>query len=53
MRNSANFRALLSRPSLLAEIEQELASRNLREFVRQAWPVMEPTTRFIVSLWEG
>ncbi|MEN6533124.1 MAG: phage terminase large subunit, partial [Bryobacteraceae bacterium] len=32
------------------EIDQELAARRLREFVRQAWPVVEPSTTF-VSGW--
>jgi hypothetical protein len=47
MTNSNNFGPLLRRPSLLAEIEQEQASRSLREFVRQAWAVIEPSTPFV------
>ena len=40
--NSNSFKTLLSKPDLLAEIEREWARRHLREFVRQAWPVLEP-----------
>jgi hypothetical protein len=32
------------------EIDRELASRRLREFVRQAWAIVEPSTPF-VSGW--
>jgi hypothetical protein len=32
MKNSNNFAALLRRPSLMAEIDRERASRSLREF---------------------
>jgi predicted phage terminase large subunit-like protein len=41
---------LLRRPSLLYEIDTELAGRQLREFVRLAWMVVEPSTPF-VSGW--
>jgi predicted phage terminase large subunit-like protein len=47
MMNSNNFARLLRRPSLLAEVDQERASRSLREFVRQAWQVIEPSTPFV------
>lgn len=47
MRNCSSYRRLLARPSLLAEIEQELATRRLGEFIRQAWPVVEPATAFV------
>src|SRR5215472_12763100 len=47
MKNSDSFAPLLKRPSLRAEIETELASRSLREFVRQAWHVVEPSTPFV------
>src|SRR6266481_4002644 len=47
MKNSASYKILLSRPSLADEIAVEQAKRRLREFVRQAWPVVEPATRFI------
>ena len=49
MKNSNNFALLLRRPSLLAEIDQERAARSLREFVRQAWAVIEPSTPFVPS----
>jgi hypothetical protein len=29
------------------EIDRELAARGLREFVRQAWPTIEPSTPFV------
>ena len=38
---------MLRRPSLLAEIDQEEAARSLREFVRQAWAIIEPSTPFV------
>ncbi|MGA2716579.1 MAG: phage terminase large subunit [Bryobacteraceae bacterium] len=47
MKNSNSFALLLRRPSLLAEIDQERASRSLREFVRQAWLIIEPSTPFV------
>ena len=42
-----NFESLLRRPNLLDEIDAELAGRSLREFVRQAWPIVEPSTPFV------
>lgn len=47
MKNSPSFESLLRRPRLLIEIEAEQAARHLREFVRQAWPVVEPSTPFV------
>ena len=47
MTNSHSFAKLLKRPSLRAEIDQERAGRSLREFVRQAWPIVEPSTPFV------
>jgi predicted phage terminase large subunit-like protein len=38
---------LLRRPRLLDEIDAELASRSLREFVKQAWVIVEPSTPFV------
>jgi predicted phage terminase large subunit-like protein len=38
---------LLARPNLLFEIDCELATRSLREFVRQAWHIVEPSTPFV------
>jgi len=47
MKNSSSFAFLLARPNLLAEIDNELATRSFREFVRLAWPVVEPSTPFV------
>jgi hypothetical protein len=47
MKNSRNFADLLQRPNLLSELDRELASRSLREFVRQAWAIVEPSTPFV------
>lgn len=45
---SANYHTdLLSRPDLLQELDRELAMRRLSEFIRQAWPIVEPGTRFV------
>src|SRR5258708_3543088 len=45
--SSNNYVKLLARPNLLEEIDRELATRSLREFLRLAWPVLEPTTVFV------
>jgi hypothetical protein len=47
MKNLTNCAPLLKRPYLRDEIDQELARRRLREFVRQAWPIVEPSTPFV------
>jgi predicted phage terminase large subunit-like protein len=47
MKNYSSFGQLLTRPSLRDEIDAELALRSLREFVRQAWLVIEPSTPFV------
>ena len=47
MKNCASSETLLSKPALAAEIDRELAVRNLRDFVRSAWPVVEPSTPFV------
>src|SRR5437763_599645 len=48
MKNSASFERLLSKPSQLANnIERKLAERNLRDFVRLAWHVVEPAMPFV------
>src|SRR4029453_3033190 len=49
MKNCANYEKLLARPSLVAEIESEMARRSLREFVRQAWHVVEPSTAYVTG----
>jgi predicted phage terminase large subunit-like protein len=47
MKNSNSFAALLTRSSLRNEIDCEFATRKLGDFVRQAWPVVEPSTPFV------
>jgi predicted phage terminase large subunit-like protein len=47
MTNCDNYVNLLLRRDLIQEIDRELATRSLREFVRQAWPVLQPTTPFV------
>lgn len=47
MKNSKTSDELLRRPNLLAEIDGELGSRSLREFVSRAWPIVEPSTPFV------
>jgi hypothetical protein len=47
MTNSNSYALLLKRPSLRDEIDAEMAGRSLREFVRQAWPIVEPSTPFV------
>ncbi len=47
MTNSASFAQLLRKPCLMDEIDRELAGRSLGEFVRQAWPMIEPSTPFV------
>ena len=37
MKNSTSYAPLLARPFLVEEIDRKLASRRLREFVRQGW----------------
>jgi predicted phage terminase large subunit-like protein len=45
--NSDNYAHLLLRPDLLDEIDVELAHRCLYDFVKLAWPVVEPGTTFV------
>src|SRR5216117_3499506 len=47
MKTSSNFASWLAKPNRLAEIERELATRSLGEFVMQAWPIVEPATPFV------
>src|SRR6266567_3010869 len=47
MKNFASSAQLLTRPSLRADIDRELAGRHLGEFIRQAWAVVEPATPFV------
>lgn len=47
MTNSDSFAQFLKRPNLVSAIDRELAGRSLREFVRLAWPIVEPSTPFV------
>jgi predicted phage terminase large subunit-like protein len=47
MKRSSNLASWLERPNARAKVERELATRRLGEFVRQAWPVIEPLTPFV------
>ena len=47
MKNCVSSEQLLSKPFLANNIDRELAERNLRDFVRLAWPVVEPSTPFV------
>ncbi len=47
MKNSNNLASWLAKPNALAKVEREYATRSLREFVRQAWHVVEPSTLFV------
>src|SRR5579864_4054381 len=47
MKNSNNLASWLARPNARVKVERELATRSLREFVRQAWHVVEPSTIFV------
>ena len=47
MKNSSDYERLLSRPSLVDDIDCEMATTSLREFIRQAWATVEPATPFV------
>ena len=47
MKNLSSFTSLLTRPFLREEIDCEFATRSLRQFVRQAWAGVEPSTPFV------
>ena len=47
MKNSNSLSAWLAKPNVLAKVERELAARSFREFVLQAWAVIEPLTPFV------
>src|SRR3954468_17064827 len=49
MTNCANFERLLARPSLVDDIDREMATRHLRDFIAQAWGVVEPATEFVAG----
>src|SRR3984957_11524752 len=45
--NSNNLQALLARPHFRAKLDRERATRSFRQFVRQAWAIIEPHTPFV------
>ena len=45
--NSSNLQSCLAKPHLRAKVDRELATRSFREFVRQAWSIIEPLTPFV------
>jgi predicted phage terminase large subunit-like protein len=47
MMKSNSLQSWLERPNARAKVEREHATRSLREFVRQAWHVIEPATVFV------
>src|SRR5580704_2591354 len=47
MTKSNNLQSWLVRPNARLKLEREYATRSLREFVRQAWQVVEPFTPFV------
>jgi predicted phage terminase large subunit-like protein len=49
MTNSSSLQSWLARPNARAKVDRELATRSFREFVRQAWHVVEPATAFVPS----
>src|SRR5277367_980518 len=49
MTNSSSLQSWLAKPNARAKVDRELATRSLREFVRQGWHVVEPATAFVPS----
>ena len=47
MTNSNNLVSSLAKPNIREKVERELATRSFREFVVQAWNVVEPGTPFV------
>ena len=47
MTKSNNLQSWLAKPNARVKVEREHATRSLKEFVRQAWHVIEPTTPFV------
>src|ERR1700716_3235972 len=47
MTNCASYVNLLLKPNLIQEIDKELATRGLREFIKQAWIILQPATPFV------
>jgi len=51
MTNYDNYVNLLLRPNLIPEIDKELATRSLQEFIKQAWIILQPVTEFDTPAW--
>jgi predicted phage terminase large subunit-like protein len=47
MTRSSNLQSWLAKPNARAKVEREHATRSLREFVRQSWHIIEPSTPFV------
>jgi hypothetical protein len=47
MKNSNNLASWLAKPNARAKVDRELATRSFREFVYQAWYIIEPLTPFV------
>jgi len=47
MTNLSSLHPYLAKPNALAKVERELATRRFREFVGQAWRIVEPSTEFV------
>jgi hypothetical protein len=47
MTNYDNYVNLLLKPNLIPEIDKELATRSLQEFIKQAWIILQPVTPFV------
>ena len=47
MTRSNNLHSWLAKPNARAKVEREHATRSLKEFVRQAWHIIEPSTPFV------
>jgi predicted phage terminase large subunit-like protein len=45
--NSNSLSRCLTRANVRIKVERELATRSFREFVYQAWPIVEPSTPFV------
>ena len=51
MEKSSNWKDFLSEPQLqLRRLKAEKARRNLKEFVKQAWTILEPETQFVEGI---
>jgi len=43
----SDYLNFVSSPTLLQDLNREQATRHLKDFIRQAWPVIEPSTPFV------